>query len=135
MAVRQQPSVDLLVREMRLATLHVELALEFTVRGLAATVRGGRLVALTGGSCTVTATLALEQRKVAERKGEIRLPLLVHVGSGIPLLRAADHAPTVETAVTETQPPARVEPAEPALDPGPVIHLPPRRREVSRSPR
>jgi hypothetical protein len=133
-AVRQQPSVDLLVREMRLATLHVELAVEFTVRGLAATVRAGRLVALTGGSCTVTATLALEERKVAERKGEIRLPLLLHVGSGIPLLRAADDAaPAVETAATE--PSARVEPAAPAFDPGPVVHLPPRRREVSRSPR
>jgi hypothetical protein len=155
--VRQQPSVDLLVREMRLATLHVELTVEFTVRGLAATVRGGRLVALTGGSCTVKATLALEERKVAERKGEIRPPLLVHVGAGIPLLRASDGspaeppptktdpAPQPEPAA-ETGPVVQVEPAPPvepavriepaaALDPGLVIHLPPRRRGISRSPR
>jgi hypothetical protein len=132
--VHQRPSVDLLVREMRLATLHVELTVEFTVRGLAATVRGGRLVALTGGSCTVTASLALEERTVAERRGEIRLPLLVHVGSGIPLLRAADDD-VAETAATETELPAWVEPTTPALDRGPVVHLPPRRREISRSPR
>jgi hypothetical protein len=101
--VRQQPTVDLLVQEIRLATLHVGLTVEFTVRGLAATVRGGRLVALTGGSCTVTATLALEDRTVAERTGEMRLPLLVRVGPGIPLLRAA------------------------AAAEGPLVHLPPRR--------
>jgi hypothetical protein len=126
--VRERPSVDLLVREMRLATLHVELVVEFTERGLAATVRGGRLVELTGGLCTVTATLALEERKVAERKGEIHLPLLVHMGSGLPLLRATDDASTAETAATETEPPA------PTPDTGLAIHLPPRRRDVSRLP-
>jgi hypothetical protein len=99
--VHQRPTVDLLVREIRLATLHVDLAVEFTVHGLAATVRGGRLVALTGGSCTVTATLAVEEHTVAKRTGEIRLPLLVRVGSGIPLLRTAAD--------------------------GPLVHLPPRR--------
>jgi hypothetical protein len=109
--VRQQPSIDLLVREVRLATLHLELTVEFTVRGLAATVRGGRLVELTGGSSTVSASLTIEDSTVAERKGEIRLPLLVRVGSGIPLLRAGDRGP----GVAETEP-----------VPDPVIHLPPR---------
>jgi hypothetical protein len=83
-----KPHVDLLVREKRVARVHVELSVEVTVRGLAATVRDGRLVSLTGGAGEISARLAVEDRELAHRKARADLPLVVRLGDGVPLGRA-----------------------------------------------
>jgi hypothetical protein len=113
-----EPSVDLLVGEVRVATVHLELTVELTLQALAATVRGGRLVALTGGSCEVAVALSIEQRTVASRKARVPLPLVVRLGEGVALLPAAGRS----RAVT---PPDALPPEPPTV---PAIHLPPRAR-------
>jgi hypothetical protein len=80
------PSVELVVDNVRVATLHFELGFEFVVQGLAATISDGRLVAFRCESCEVTATLAAEGRQLVTRRAQIQLPLVVRRGEGIQLL-------------------------------------------------
>ena len=80
------PQIDVLVNDARVATVHFELSIRFTVKGLAATVRDGNLVRLSSGGCEVTGTLAAEGRQLAQREAQFQLPLLVRLGDGIPLL-------------------------------------------------
>jgi hypothetical protein len=80
------PQIDVLVNDARVATVHFELSIRFTVKGLAATVRRGNLVRLSSGGCEVTGTLAAEGRQLAQREAQFQLPLLVRLGDGIPVL-------------------------------------------------
>jgi hypothetical protein len=80
------PQIDVLVNDARVATVHFELSIRFTVKGLAATVRDGNLVRLSSGECEVTGTLAAEGRQLAQREAQFQLPLLMRLGDGIPLL-------------------------------------------------
>ena len=80
------PQIGVLVNDARVATVHFELFIRFTVKGLAATVRDGNLVRLSSGGCDVTGTLAAEGRQLAQREAQFQLPLLVRLGDGIPLL-------------------------------------------------
>ncbi|HEX9359029.1 MAG TPA: hypothetical protein VF933_35130 [Streptosporangiaceae bacterium] len=81
------PHVEVLVNDTRVATVRFELCITFTVKGVAATVRDGHLVALQTGTCDVAGTLAAEGRQLAKREAHLELPLLLHLGDGIPLLR------------------------------------------------
>ena len=80
------PQIDVLVNDARVATVHFELSIRFTVKGLTATVRDGNLVRLSSGGCEVTGTLAAEGRQLAQREAQFQLPVLVRLGDGIPLL-------------------------------------------------
>jgi hypothetical protein len=80
------PQIDVFVNDARVATVHFELSIRFTVKGLTATVRDGNLVRLSSGGCEVTGTLAAEGRQLAQREAQFQLPLLVRLGDGIPLL-------------------------------------------------
>jgi hypothetical protein len=84
-----RPRVDLLVREKRVASVHLELSVRFTVRGVAATVRDGKLVSLTGGAAEIGAELSIEDHPVAHRTRRLDLRLVVRLGNGVPLGRAA----------------------------------------------
>jgi hypothetical protein len=86
------PSVDLLVDGARVATVRFELCVEFVVKGVVATVRDGRLVAVRFGVCDVTATLSADGRQLATRQAQLQLPLVVRLGDGVPLLRAPSAA-------------------------------------------
>ncbi|MGH8905585.1 MAG: hypothetical protein ACRD0K_03495 [Egibacteraceae bacterium] len=89
-----QPHVDLLFDGVRVATVDFELSLDFVVRGLVATVRDGRLVALDSGRCDVTATLAVEGVEIAKRQRHLDLRLVeVRLGQGVPLLGQAEMPP------------------------------------------
>ncbi len=83
------PNVEVLVNNTRVATVRFELSIKFTVKGLVATIRDGRLVSLHSGGCDVTGTLAAEGQQIATRKARFQLPMLLRLGDGIPLLRAA----------------------------------------------
>jgi hypothetical protein len=80
------PSVELLVNEVRVTTVDFALMLEFEVRALTAVIRAGQVVALESGTCATTATIAVEGITVASRTAEFALPVLIHLGGGIPLL-------------------------------------------------
>jgi hypothetical protein len=117
-----RPRVDLLVREKRVASVHLELAVRFTVRGVAATVREGRLVSLTGGAAEIGAQLSIEDHEVGRRTRRLDLPLVVRLGDGVPLRRAAPEDPSPQDLPPRHGPmegmPARGAPAQdvPAQD-------------------
>ena len=92
------PSVELLVNDVHVATVRFELAVKFVIKGLVATVQHGRLVAVHAGDCDLTATLAAESRQLAKREAHLELPVLVRLGSGLPLLHGVV-APTVSLTV------------------------------------
>ena len=87
----QRPYIDLLCDGVRVGRVQLELRLDFTVAGLVAVVRAGRLVAVQAGHCTIAATLLIEGEQVATRSARLDLPLAVRLGAGIPLL--PDHDP------------------------------------------
>jgi hypothetical protein len=81
------PDVEVFVNDTRVATVRFDLSITFTVKGVVATVRDGRLITLHTGVCDVAGTLAADGRQLAKREAHFELPLLVHLGNGIPLLR------------------------------------------------
>lgn len=81
-----RPFVDVHVGSVRVARIHLELSLTLDVTGLAAVVRQGRLVALRGGPCTLTGALTIEGAPVANRSGQVDLPLVVRLGKGVVLV-------------------------------------------------
>jgi hypothetical protein len=95
------PYVELLVNDVRVTTVNFELDLEFEVKALVATVRDGHLVSLHSGNCDLSATLTAEDIRLASRRQQfslpvlVRWPLLLHLGGGAdPLPYGAKPPPT-----------------------------------------
>ena len=82
----QRPYFDLLADDVRVGRIHLELQLDFTVAGLIAIVREGCLAAIQSGRCTVTAALMVEGERIASRSAHFDLPMIVKLGTGLPLL-------------------------------------------------
>jgi hypothetical protein len=82
------PYVELFVNDVRVTTVNFELDLEFEVKALVATVRDGHLVSLHSGDCDLSATLTAEGVRLASRRQQfslpvvVRWPLLLHLGGG-----------------------------------------------------
>jgi hypothetical protein len=74
---RHRPYVELLINDVHMATVSLELDIEFLVKTLVATVRGGQVVSLHSGSCEATGTLAAEGIQVASRRISFELPLVI----------------------------------------------------------
>jgi hypothetical protein len=84
--VESRPSVEVYVDDLRRASVEFGLRLDFDVKALTAVVRSGRIIALESGHCRLTASIAIKETPVATRTAEFDLPLLIHLGEGIPLL-------------------------------------------------
>ena len=78
-----RPFIEVLVNDVRVARIHFELALEFLVEALVATVRDGHIVSLRSGACELTATLSAEGARLLSRRAHLDLPLLVRLPVGI----------------------------------------------------
>jgi hypothetical protein len=82
------PFVELLVNDVRVTTVSFELDLEFEVKALVATMQNGHLISLHSGDCDLSATLTAEGVRLASRRQQFSLPVLVrwplqlHLGSG-----------------------------------------------------
>lgn len=86
-----QPSVELQVDGVKVATFVFELAVEFALTGVLAVVRQGELVALRGGECVITATLTYEGVPlVPQQKRSIDLAIVVPLRPAIPLVREVE---------------------------------------------
>jgi hypothetical protein len=83
----QDLSVDLLVGETPVATLQLELRVEFLVQALIATLQQGRLTSWRPGSCLVTVTLAAEGQRLLSRRERLDLPMVIRAGNDAPTLR------------------------------------------------
>jgi hypothetical protein len=84
------PHVEVFVNDTRVATVRFDLCIKFIVKGATATVRDGHLVTVHAGACDVVGTLAADGRQLAKREAHFELPLLLHLGDGIPLLRGSE---------------------------------------------
>jgi hypothetical protein len=71
------PYVELLVNDVRVTTVNFELDLEFEIKALVATVRDGHLVSLHSGDCDLSATLTAEGIRLASRRQQFSLPVVV----------------------------------------------------------
>ena len=80
------PYVELFIDELRVATVRLKLTLDLEVQALVATVARGHLVAVHTGRCTVRGALTTEEVRLAERTAHLELPLVLPLGSGVPLL-------------------------------------------------
>ena len=86
------PSIELLIDGIKVHTFVFEVKVVFDLNGVAAVLRQGKLVALRGGECAVTATLTLEGTPLElSRKGRIDLALVIPLHRPIPLTRQARH--------------------------------------------
>ena len=84
-----RPKVDLLLDGMKLNSFEFEITFVFELTGVSAVIKGGNLVALSGGKCVVTGTLCLEGAKVAEKKRQMDLGMVLRLSSPISLLGKA----------------------------------------------
>ena len=84
--LENQPSIQLVVNEKQIATVHLLLSLVIDIQALTATVRHGSLTALQIGRCDVGASIGIENTTVARRQAELQLPASIPLGTGIPLV-------------------------------------------------
>src|SRR5262245_62038400 len=85
------PRVDLFVDDQKITTVEFDLTTVFDLTGLAVVVKAGDLIALQSGECLVTATLSLEQARLAERRAKLDLAQQIRLNPPISLI---DKAPT-----------------------------------------
>ena len=89
--VTRNPSVDVMVDNVRLARVQLGLSVVFDVSALVAGVSAGLLTALHSGRCDITATLVIQGTTMLTRPGHLELPGTVTLGSGIRLLPDQDY--------------------------------------------
>lgn len=82
-----QPSIDLIVKEATVHTCVFDVTVEFELNGVIAAVRQGMLVALRGGTCVITATLALGAIPLLPpQQRRIELARFINLKPGVRLL-------------------------------------------------
>lgn len=84
--LEDKPSIDLLVNDRRIATLHLTLSLAIDVEALTAIVKGGRLTGVRVGRCSVDGRISIDDRCVADHRAELQLPFSLRLGSGVSLV-------------------------------------------------
>jgi hypothetical protein len=89
--VIQKPSIDLLLDGERIATVELELTLQFDISAAVAQVSSGFLTALHSGRCDVTAMLAIQGAEAAQQQKRIELPGAIALAQGIRLLSEEDY--------------------------------------------
>jgi len=89
--VTRNPSVDVMVDDVRVARVQLGLSVVFDVSPLVAGVSAGLLTALHSGRCDITATLVIQGTTVLTRPGHLELPGTVTLGKGIRLLPDRDY--------------------------------------------
>jgi len=85
-----EPHVDLYVDDKKLYELKLTLSVLFEVHSLIATVRAAHLVDLQCGRCDVTGKMSWSGGTLLEKSGQIEAPLVVPLGSGVPLLHVTE---------------------------------------------
>jgi hypothetical protein len=86
--VSYDPHLDVLVDQEPVYELRLCLSVTFTVQGLAATVRAGRLAHVRVARCSADVRLSWEEHTLLEHRDLVDAPLLIRLGAGIPVPRA-----------------------------------------------
>ncbi len=104
-----QPTIDLLVDGVRVHTFRFQLSLVFEVDVAAAVVKEGKLAGLKAGDGSVAGTLTLEMPgedlELLRQERRINLHIIIHLGSGIPLLRTEPNPPAPAEEPHQQRPP------------------------------
>lgn len=87
---RHEPTIDVLTGDALIARITLKLELTLEVAALEASVSRGRLLALHSGDVKVTAALAIAGVSLPSRSTQLRLPVEVPLGDGIPLCSEDD---------------------------------------------
>jgi hypothetical protein len=128
----QHPRVDVVLGDRTIATVRFELEIVISADGLVAVVRGGKLVALTGGTCRVHASFSANDVCLGDAERTIEPHLFIALGDGVPLYRSAEHLPRQEKRRGwPGEPPRPVDVAPP----GSLRHDLDARRDPVREPR
>lgn len=80
-----RPYVSILLDGAQVARLDFEVTVVFDVKALVRVVRAGRLVALQGGQCELTALLAAEGVQLARQQHPIDLRFALPLRTGVQL--------------------------------------------------
>jgi hypothetical protein len=86
--VVHEPHIDVHLDRRRVYELRLTLSVEFTVLGLAATVRAGRLAHVRIGRCTAEVTLSWPDGPLLTRTDLLEAPLVLRLGCGVPIPQA-----------------------------------------------
>jgi hypothetical protein len=83
-----EPHIDVHADRRRAYELRLTLAVEFTVQGLAATIRAGRLAHVRIGRCAADVSLSWQDGPLLQRCDLVEAPLVIRLGSGVPIPEA-----------------------------------------------
>jgi hypothetical protein len=98
-----RPYVAVLIDDVQVAKIDFELTVIFDFKALVAVVRAGRLVALRGGQCEVTAMFAAEGILLAQQRRRLDMNARLPLGVGIQLaVRDADMPPVANLSAPRT---------------------------------
>ena len=86
--VVHEPHIDVHLDRRQVYELRLTLSVEFTVQGLAATIRAGRLAHLRIGRCTADVSLSWQDGELLRRTDLVEAPLVIRLGSGVPIPQA-----------------------------------------------
>lgn len=86
--VVHEPHIEVLVDRQEVYTLRLRLCVEFTVEGLAATVRAGRLAHVRIGRCSADVRLCWQDESLLQHSDVVDAPLVIRLGCGIPIPEA-----------------------------------------------
>jgi hypothetical protein len=86
--VVHEPHIDVHADRRRVYELRLTLSVAFTVQGLAATVRAGRLIHVRIGRCTAEVALSWQQGSLLENSDLVEAPLVIRLGCGVPIPQA-----------------------------------------------
>lgn len=98
-----QPKIELRLDDIPVAAMEFELSLTFLLKAVVATVRDGKLVSVHSGVCDVEGALAVQDKPLATRTGHFELPLMMRLGTGVPLLVDDDLNPVEVTEEIEVE--------------------------------
>jgi hypothetical protein len=85
-----RPYLEILLDDVLVATVRLELVIEFVIHAFVAIVAHGDLIALQAGQCDATARLRVEGKEIIARQARVELPLVLRLGEGISLLGAPE---------------------------------------------
>ncbi len=88
----QQPSVTILVDRRQVATVKLDLTVDFDIGAVVAGIKAGLLVAIHSGHCDATATLAIQETDVLTKHARFELPGVIPLSPGFRLLAAEDYS-------------------------------------------
>lgn len=100
---QHEPRVELRLDDIPVATVEFALSLTFVLKAAVATVRDGRLVSLHSGVCDVEGKLEVGDKQLAKRSGHFQLPMMMRLGSGVPLVAGGGLAPAAVIEAVEAK--------------------------------